>query len=87
MDFGSTRPLFQALRAGNIDVLMEIWLPNQEEDWEAALAEGSVSSPGRSLGTDWESAFVIPEYLQEQYPDLDSVEDLKEEQYRLLFGH
>ena len=83
---GSTRPLFQALRAGDIDVLMEIWLPNQEEDWEEALAEGAVSSPGRSLGTDWQSAFVIPKYLQEQHPSLDSVEDLKEEQYRSLFA-
>ena len=84
--FGSTRPLFQALRAGDIDVLMEIWLPNQEEDWEEALAEGAVSSPGRSLGTDWHSAFVIPKYLQEQHRGLDSVEDLKEEQYRSLFA-
>ena len=83
--FGAPVPLFQALRAGNIDVLMEVWLPNQEEAWEAALAEGAVSSPGTSLGTDWESAFVIPRYLQEQYPDLDSVEDLKEDQYRSLF--
>ena len=82
---GNTLPLFQALRAGDIDVLMEIWLPNQEEDWEEALAEGAVSSPGRSLGTDWQSAFVIPKYLQEQHPSLDSVEDLKEEQYRSLF--
>ena len=86
VESGTAGPLFQALRAGNIDVLMEVWLPNQEEDWEAALAEGSVSSPGRSLGTDWQSAFVIPKYLQEQYPDLDSVEDLKEEQYRSLFA-
>ena len=86
VESGTTRSLFQALRAGNIDVLMEVWLPNQEEDWEEALAEGAVSSPGRSLGTDWQSAFVIPKYLQEQYPDLDSVEDLKEEQYRSLFA-
>ncbi len=86
VESGTARPLFQALRAGNIDVLMEVWLPNQEEDWEEALAEGAVSSPGRSLGTDWQSAFVIPKYLQEQYPDLDSVEDLKEEQYRSLFA-
>ena len=86
VESGIAGPLFQALRAGDIDVLMEVWLPNQEEDWEAAVAEGSVSSPGRSLGTDWESAFVIPKYLQEQYPDLDSVEDLKEEQYRSLFA-
>ena len=65
---------------------MEVWLPAQEVDWDAALAEGTVSSPGRSLGTDWQSSFVIPKYLQEQYPDLDSVEDLKEEQYRSLFA-
>ena len=84
--FGAPVPLFQALRAGNIDVLMEVWLPNQEEAWEAALAEGAVSSPGTSLGTDWDSAFVIPRYLQEQYPELDSIEDLKEDQYRSLFA-
>ena len=86
VDSGTSGPLFQALREGNIDVLMEVWLPNQQEVWEAALAEGSASSPGRSLGTDWQSAFVIPKYLQEQYPDLDSVEDLKEEQNKSLFA-
>ena len=84
--FGAPVPLLEGLQTGDIDVLMEVWLPNQEEDWEAALAEGSVSSPGTSLGTDWDSAFVIPRYLQEQYPDLDSVEDLKENQYRSLFA-
>ena len=82
----SYQQVFDALRAGNIDVLMEVWLPSQEEVWEAALAEGSVSSPGRSLGSDWQSAFVIPKYLQEQYPDLDNVVDLKEEQYKSLFA-
>ena len=86
VESGSYQPLFEALRAGNIDVLMEVWLPSQEENLEEALTEGSVSSPGSSLGSDWQSAFVIPKYLQEQYPDLDSVEDLKEEQYRTLFA-
>ena len=86
VESGATLPLFQALRVGSIDVLMEVWLPSQEQDWEAASAEGTVSSPGRSLGADWQSAFVIPKYLQEQYPDLDNVEDLKEEQYRSLFA-
>ena len=86
VESGSYQPLFEALRAGNIDVLMEVWSPSQEENLEEALAEGSVSSPGSSLGSDWQSTFVIPKYLQEQYPDLDSVEDLKEEQYRTLFA-
>ena len=86
VEFGATLPLFQGLRGGDIDVLMEVWLPNQEQSWEEALAEGAVSSPGSSLGTDWQSAFVIPKYLQDLYPDLDSVEDLKEEQYKSLFA-
>ena len=86
VEFGATLPLFQGLRGGDIDVLMEVWLPNQEQSWEEALAEGVVSSPGSSLGTDWQSAFVIPKYLQDQYPDLDSVDDLKEEQYKSLFA-
>ena len=86
LETGASLPLFQNLRSGDIDVLMELWLPNQEEAWEEALVEGTVSSPGSSLGTDWQSAFVIPKYLQEQYPDLDSVEDLKDEQYKSLFA-
>ena len=38
------------------------------------------------MGKDWQSSFVIPAYLQEQYPDLDSVEDLKEDKYKALFA-
>ena len=85
VELGVTLPLFNALRNGDIDVMMEVWLPNQEEAWEEALAAAEVSSPGSSLGTDWQSAFVIPKYLQDQYPDLDSVEDLKGQQYKDLF--
>ena len=84
--FGATLPLFQSLRDGDMHVTMEVWLPNQQRAWDEALAEGSVFSPGRSLGTDWQSAFVIPKYLQEQHPDLDSVEDLKDPQYKALFA-
>ncbi len=83
--FGATLPLFQGLKNGDTDVTMEIWLPNQNEAWNAAREEGAVLSVGQSLGKDWQSAFVIPSYLQEQYPDLDSVEDLKDQQYKDLF--
>ena len=83
--FGATLPLFQGLKRGDTHVTMEIWLPNQDEAWEAARAEGAVLSVGESLGKDWQSSFVIPAYLQEQYPDLDSIEDLKEQQYKDLF--
>ncbi len=84
--FGATLPLFQGLRAGDTHVTMEIWLPNQDEAWAEAQSMGQVVAIGESLGKDWQSAFVIPAYLQEQYPDLDSVEDLKEDQYKMLFA-
>ena len=83
--FGATLPLFNGLRAGDTHVTMEIWLPNQDEAWMEAQAMGQVVSVGESLGKDWQSAFVIPAYLQEQYPDLDSVEDLKDDQFKMLF--
>ena len=84
--FGSTLPLFQGLRAGDTHVTMEIWLPNQIDAWNEALAGGEVVEIGESLGRDWQSAFVIPAYLQEQYPELDSVEDLKDDQFKELFA-
>ena len=84
--FGATLPLFQGLRRGDSNVTMEIWLPNQDEAWAEAQANGEVVSVGQSLGKDWQSAFVIPRYLQEQYPDLDSVDDLKEDQFKELFA-
>jgi len=85
-EFGGTLELFGGLRRGEIDVAMEIWLPNQHEAWEAAQAAGEVISAGRSLSSVWQSAFVIPAYVQEQHPELDSVEDLKDPQYRELFA-
>ena len=83
--FGATLPLFEGLKNGDTNVTMEIWLPNQDEAWEKARSEGAVLSVGKSLGSDWQSAFVIPAYLQEQYPDLDSIEDLKDQKYKDLF--
>ncbi len=83
--FGSTLPLFQGLKRGDTHVTMEIWLPNQDEAWNEARAEGAVLSVGKSLGKDWQSGFVIPKYLQEQYPELDNVEDLKDQQFKDLF--
>ena len=65
--------------------MMEIWLPQSSLAWEEALESGEVLSPGASLGNGWQSAFVIPAYLQTQYPELDSVEDLKERRYKDLF--
>lgn len=84
--FGSTLPLMQGLISGDTHVTLEVWLPNQKEVWEAALEDGAVAYIGESLGKDWQSAFVIPAYLQEQYPELDSIEDLTDPQYKALFA-
>ena len=84
--FGATLPLFNGLRNGDTHVTMEIWLPNQDEAWAEAQSMGQVVAIGESLGKDWQSAFVIPAYLQEEYPELDSVDDLKEDQYKMLFA-
>ena len=84
--FGATLPLFQGLRNGDVDVTLEIWLPNQQENWDDAIAAEEVVDIGKTLVGDWQSAFVIPAYLQEQYPDLDSVEDLKSDEFKELFA-
>ena len=82
---GETIPLFEALRRGETHVAMEVWIPNQNAAWDEARAAGEILSVGTSLGNDWQSAFVIPGYLQEQYPDLDHVDDLKSQEYKDLF--
>ena len=84
--FGATLPLLNGLRNSDTQVTMEIWLPNQLEAWTEAVENGEVAPIGESLGKDWQSAFVIPAYLQEQYPELDSFEDLKDDQYKALFA-
>jgi len=83
---GGTTVAIPALRRGDSDVMMELWLPNAREAWEEATAAGEVVSLGESLSKLSQSAFMIPAYLQEAHPGLDSVEDLKEEQYRKLFA-
>ena len=84
--FGGTLPLFEGLRKGDTHVTMEIWLPNQEIGWNAALEQGTVVSVGTSLVGDWQSTFVIPSYIAEQYPDLKTPEDLKKPEFQELFA-
>ena len=73
------------LLSGEAQVVMEAWLlPGNR--WDQPLEEGDLVNLGASLGSDWQSAFVIPAYMQEQYPGLDHVNDLKEQQYKSLFA-
>lgn len=57
---GQPKDIWQSLLTGGIQVQMEVWLPNQLEEWEEALARGSVIPLGKSLDLNWQSAFVVP---------------------------
>ena len=83
---GATVPLFQGLRKGDVDITMEIWLPNQNVVWNEAIKAGEVIPVGKSLEDNWQSTFLIPSYVQDAHPELDSVDDLKEEKYKSLFA-
>lgn len=82
---GDTVPNFEGLLKGDIHVDMEVWLPNQQAAWDDAIAGGQVVPVGESLGQDWQSAFVIPQYLADQHPGLKTVEDLKKPEFNELF--
>ncbi len=83
---GGTIPLMQALTAGDTNITMEIWLPNQQAAWQEATAAGTVAEIGNSLaGVAWQSAFLIPQYTADANPGLRSVEDLKDEANWSLF--
>ena len=76
--FGGTIPLWQGLVRGDIDVTMEIWLPNQKDVWEPAMAKGEVIPVGKSLDDNWQSAYVVPTYVVEQNPGLVTVQDIRD---------
>ena len=82
---GDTVPLFQGLRRGDVDITMEIWLPNQIDAWTEAIKLGEVISVGKSLPDNWQSTFVVPGFLQDANPGLMSVEDLKTDEFKELF--
>ena len=90
---GQSSPLYAVIDRisdGSNLVSMEFWLgnagPDVEDAWIEAIQRGELHSPGSSIKPNWQSAFVIPKYLQEQYPELDSVEDLEDEKYKALFA-
>ncbi len=66
----------QALVDGRANVSMEIWVPNQQEEYDAAVAGGSIRRVGKSLDDNWQSSFIIPRYIADANPGLRSVGDL-----------
>ena len=73
---GRSIPLWESLVDGKVHVMMEAWLPNYNPWWEKGLDEGSIIPLGKSLDDNWQSTFVVPTYVVEQNPGLNSVKDL-----------
>jgi len=76
--FGGTVPLFEALTRGDTNVTMEIWLPNQLEPYNEAIAQNTITRIGNSLEDNWQSTFIIPNYVAEANPGLKTPQDLKD---------
>ena len=83
--FGGTVPLMEALTRGDTNITMEIWLPNQQEAFDSAIAAGTIEVIGNSLEDNWQSGFIIPNYVAEAHPGLKSPADLKNPEYMELF--
>jgi glycine betaine/proline transport system substrate-binding protein len=66
---------------GDIDITMEMWIPNVREAWEKAVADGTVAAVGIAY-PDATQKWFVPRYLVEgedaPAPDLTSVFDLPE---------
>ena len=80
-----TIPGFEALVRGDTHISMEIWLPNQQEAYDTAIAEGTIQVIGNSLEDNWQSAFIIPNYVAEAHPGLRTPQDLANPEYMELF--
>lgn len=63
-----------SLRAGNMDVALEIWSQNVTT-YDQDIASGQYEEVSVNFA-DNEQGLYIPRYLQETYPDLQTVEDL-----------
>ena len=83
---GSAEHLWESLLTGRIQVYMEVWLPGLRQELEQALGSGSVIPLGKSLDSNWQSAFVVPTYIVQGNPASDNapapglrtVQDLRE---------
>jgi len=91
---GKTISLWQALLLGEIDVYVEIWLPNSQEIWNKGIASGDAIDLGISNNDNWQSLFVVPTYvvkgdpergIEPMAPNLKSAFDLDQPEYKELF--
>jgi len=81
---GDTITILQGMRRGDVDINMEVWVENQQEPYDEALAAGDVIDLGNNYGDNWQG-WLVPRYMIEgdasrgitaSAPDLRSVFDM-----------
>jgi glycine betaine/proline transport system substrate-binding protein len=61
---GSTLPIYNGMARGDVDITMEIWVPNVQEWWDEETAKGTVESVGLAY-PDAVQGWFVPRYLVE----------------------
>ncbi len=61
---GSTIPLLNGMARGDIDITMEMWIPNVKDAWEQAVARGQVVEVGTAF-PDATQKWYVPKYIVE----------------------
>ncbi|GAB5509997.1 MAG: ABC transporter substrate-binding protein [Hyphomicrobiales bacterium] len=61
---GSTLPIYNGMARGDVDITMEIWVPNVPEWWEENTANGKVEAVGLAY-PDAVQGWFVPRYLVE----------------------
>jgi glycine betaine/proline transport system substrate-binding protein len=81
---GNTIALFAGTERGDVDINMEVWVENQQEAVDKALAAGTVLDLGPNFPDSWQG-WLVPTYvikgdakrgIKPMAPDLKSIEDL-----------
>jgi len=64
---GDTITILQGLSRGDVHVNMEIWVENQQEPFDEAVAAGTVLDLGNNFGDNWQG-WLVPRYMIEGDP-------------------
>ena len=81
---GDTITIHQGMVRGDVHVNMEVWVENQQEPFDEAVAAGQIIDLGNNFGDNWQG-WLVPRYMvegdaargiQASAPDLRSVFDM-----------
>ncbi|WP_432455135.1 MULTISPECIES: ABC transporter substrate-binding protein [unclassified Agarivorans] len=83
---GDTMPTtVSMIEKGEPDIAPELWTNSAKDALERGVAEKRIRFAGRSLSDGGEEGFWVPQYMVDQYPELATIEGIK--QHADLFPH